>query len=434
MITEADVIHQRLQDIEGSPCTSDGLACVYSFGDSVERRDEVGCTFEQRPHERLAGAFDIRIAVTATHLACVEPGPDGVRMDSYQQPRTATVMFERPLADVSFPDHEVDPDTQERSDTVDRGAQWRTRDERVGRTTYDRLFQPDAGEEVHSAPLESEHYVTVQHPTVQLSFPCQAMLARETALADQKYWTTVTSPPRRGPTTRANRRGRTIRTRSRRASWVSANIAGYGSVAGEQRLFVTSKSLDGAPTDPRFWDPTTEDRHGPYGDSGLAPGDTTANYGWTVEPSPNLATDLQIAREDPLADQSGFRTYAAPPPGEAPPLILAQVVRAATSPIAIRILGKKSEQPISTRSTPIVVLQAPPTVAGLAQQADNAPEFGVTSSTGSATERIKSTRGWSPRRHRGHGHGGRRVPWEQVPDGRRGLVRVQLHEGGREPA
>lgn len=367
VVTAADTI---LASSGGGPgcATYGGTQCFYSFVSEI--RNETGCELSPPySYGQLPGAFDLRVAVESTHLACVEPIANQVRMHSYHQPQSATVLRTAP--------YPPNPAASAFPPAVERGAVRFDNLVDVRRTVVDRMHEPEPDTPQQPDAIVEEQYAAIQQPTVQLSFPCQVLLSRPTASGAHLDDCDVSTPGESYPPGLGDP-GPEVPPRN----WVSATIAGYGLVGDQPRLFVHNHPIEGHPEDAVFWDPHVEggglgDEYGPD------------NYAWTVEPAANLAADLAAVRADPTGPATERDTYVPDPAGPAP--FLAQVGRP-ESEVVIELLSA-ARGPVETNSKPIAVLQAPPTVDGLGQQIDfTPPEFGVSSGSGTTNETSKSTR------------------------------------------
>ncbi len=118
-------------------------------------------------------------------------------------------------------------------------------------------------------------------------------------------------------------------------------------------------------------------------------GYTVDNYRWSVEPASYYATDLTAVRDGRDVDAASFDVYRVK--ADEPPLMLTQVPRPARTSMLLRI--DDAEPSVDTSpSTPVAVLQAPPTVRGLGQQRDFTPEFATSAATGQSATEGKSTK------------------------------------------
>ncbi|MCO8126159.1 cell wall-binding repeat-containing protein [Acidimicrobiia bacterium EGI L10123] len=317
------------------------------------RQPTEACTFLDAPDDSLRpGAFDIRTTAAQTVVGCVSE-------DSFSADRIETTTFRSPAVPTNSyftPSTDPQPINEDSWDTVNTA---------IERTTVDAL----AGEDV---TVETRTYTDITAPTVQLQFPCNRLLARpiggqrefaecrrDESFAPSDGLLDLADPiPGMAPDHR-----------------VALTVAGYGNVEGEPGVFVSLVR----PGDAESGDPTA--------DQGLLGEDLL----WTVEPARLLADDLERIRSTPSeVDLDALDRFEVGDPATAPPALLTEIPRPGRTPITIRI---QSEPDLETAAgLPIAVLQAPPTVAGLGQQATFTPEFASTEGSSSATAQSRSSR------------------------------------------
>lgn len=379
VLTHADYVHFDL----------DSSRSLYTKAFSQFTR-EVGCTLPAGDQIR-AGSFDVRTVMGVTHLACIRPG-DG------QSDTTGIEHYLHPGLEYVFPDARVLESARSAAlvwdgcintfaglpsqrflscATAQPSAAGGDRIELTGavrRRTFDRLGEIGSPNDP-SVPIE-ETYEDLESLSVQLQFPCERLLGRPLGGEDGREIADCWSNLALG--------GDRPQGASSPNGVVSFTIAGFGAVGGERRLFV-----DNEPNIVLFNGfraaGLAED-----GETAAAPAESE-EVSWTIEPSPNLASDLEALAGDALVDSTAFDTYAPPTGGSPPPVLLTQIPRDLRTPVRIRI--DSAEPRIEEKPTlPLAIMQAPPTVQGLGQQTDFTPEFAQTDSSESETTVSRSSR------------------------------------------
>jgi len=346
------------------------LVGVYTLGDFVseastglwtvqtESPSDYGCIDRYKP-SIAPGSFDLRTVLGVTHLACVTTHDGSMYVTSYLQPQSFTA-------------------ARATNDRIDRLSERTQSIVAASRTTYDRLYEPgDVPTTNGSLPVKQEQYTSLSSPTIQLQFPCAALLARPTrAGTSVDDCDTSTSAPVAGTQEVAPP-----------PNWVTYTIAAYADVATatgtDHRLIVTNAPADTVPSDRTLRNDDVPGRYGPsYGRD---------NFTWTVEPAAYKASDLAAIRGTAPVNIAAMDTYGAPAPGSAPPLFLAEVPRAAKTQVVLQLNSDTPSVEVSP-SVPVAILEAPPIVQGLGQQEDFTPEFAVSSATGVGVSQGKSTK------------------------------------------
>ena len=306
------------------------------------------------------GSFDVRTVVGVTNAACTSTLNGGILVEDFVQPRSFTA------------DERI-------GSRIDRSVERTFAEVTASRTTYDRMYEPSEGSSPDgSLPTQVEQYSNLSAPSIQLQFPCAALLARPTrpgtsmddcdtsthGVGSTAIQGGVSPPP----------------------NWKTYTIAAYGDVVSggttSRRLVVTNAPAHRSPGDRTLSDDTTP---GPFGlDYDID------NFTWTVEPATYKASDLARIKGTARVDVASLDTYAAPDAGSAPPLFLTSVPR----PVKISlVLELDSETPSveTSPSVPVAVLQAPPIVEGLGQQDNFTAEFAVSASDETSVTQGKST-------------------------------------------
>jgi hypothetical protein len=343
---------------------------VYTLGDFVaeasngiwsvgtESLADDGCISTLAPTTIAPGSFDVRTVLGVTHLACTGVKANNtLYVDDYTQPRSQTA-------------------SRRVIDGIDRAAERTTVNLAPSRTTFDRFSEP--GETPGgdgTLPRKVETYSGISSPTIQLQFPCAALLARpsragtvlddcdvstENSLAGQP----IAPPP----------------------NWKTYTIAAYAFVmtgtTRSDRVIITNAPADGSPVDRTLRSTATPS---PYGT-----GYTRANHSWTVEPAKYKASDLARIKGDEPVDVPSLNVYKAPGGATKPPLFLSQIPRAAKTTLVLQFDSDTARTETSP-SAPVAVLQAPPTVEGLGQQQDFTPEFATATSDEVGASQGKTT-------------------------------------------
>ena len=211
---------------------------------------------------------------------------------------------------------------------------------------------------------------------VQLEFPCAQLLARPLRSGTSLDDCDPSTVP--APTTPATQAA------APPYNWTSFKVAAYADSSGSggtgRRLVVST-----SPPPPRRTKTLRSDEVVGHNTRGY----TVDNYRWSVEPASYYATDLTAVRDGRDVDAASFDVYRVK--ADEPPLMLTQVPRPARTSMLLRI--DDAEPSVDTSpSTPVAVLQAPPTVRGLGQQRDFTPEFATSAATGQSATEGKSTK------------------------------------------
>ena len=327
----------------------------------TETRSDYACVVSEAGTYR-AGTFDVRTVVGVTHAACASTedigGQSGVLVEDFVQPRSAT----------------ADART---GSAIGRDVERTQSDVTASRTTYDRFYEPTAGSSPDgSLPTQVETYRNLSSPSIQVQFPCAALLARPTrpgtAIDDCDTSTSVVSPG--------------IQQMPPPPNWKTYTIAAYGEVVTNgttsRRLLVTNAPADQSPGDRTLSNGATPS---PYG-----AGYSRDNFTWTVQPAAYKATDLAKIKGGASVDVASLTTYTAPPAASAPPLFLTSVPRPAKTSLVLQ-LDTTTPSVETSPSVPVAVLQAPPIVEGLGQQDNFTAEFAVSSADETSVTQGKST-------------------------------------------
>lgn len=339
-------------------------ACAYSGGASI-----------------APGTFDVRTVVSVTHVGCVRPDPanaDQTEIQTYIEPAIGG-----PL---------VDGDPLANDDALvvaagERGVQTGI----VQRRTFNRLAQPEPG--FTGSETITETYERLGSLSIQLQFPCETLLGRPLGIAPDARLYDCQSNKALVPPLDDTFTEQVVPAASPNGQ-VSYTIAGYGSVDGERRLFVDNEPNIERFTSLRDAGLTEDAEQDTENDDPLVipPAPAAEDVSWTIEPADYLASDIATLNHDPLDPAvDSFEPYSSPLVFLPPPVLLTQIPRGLRTPMTVRI-DSTSPRIEETKTLPIAVLQAPPTVRGLGQQDDFTPEFAASSTTGAESTTSKATR------------------------------------------
>ncbi len=366
---------------------------------------EVACELGGGPDALRPGSFDLRMHLSATHIGCVEDDflfatDTQVRVHEYHH--GLDLLTRR----TEQTDDSITPESGFDTRNVVRGNQ--------GSSFFVTTRDVDSGLDPDAAPssrvTRSFAFEDLQSPTIQVQLPCASLLPRRFSRngqqgepQDLRALDCVTDLASRADDTVGA--DDVIEVAGPRNA-VSFTVAAYGrpgpgaalqpvvDVVGAERLARTQAlirclrgqgrdSAAGAEVRPC---PRSIDDEEP--DLDVTPSN---RLGWTVQPTPYLASDLAALREDPTAvDPRTFpRFQAAAPP---PPLLLHRVGRAERKPLRVRLTSDAKADTVAKPTMPLAVLQAPPIVAGLGQQTDFTPSFASSDGSSETAVNGKSTR------------------------------------------